>query len=97
MQWEMEGTSFRLWAKGIYNAILMLQIRILNVETAQMGRPGAVVRAVSLSHQVVGSSSLSADFAGERLVSVYPFPRPHSCGSLRHWVCPNEFDINYLV
>ena len=26
--------------------------------------------------------------ANSRLVSVFPFPRPHSCGSLRHWVCP---------
>ena len=34
MQWEMEDTSFRLWGKGIYNSILMLQIPILNVETA---------------------------------------------------------------
>ena len=44
-----------------------------------------------LSHWVTRSwvrSSLSTDFAREWLVSVYPFPRPHSCGSLRHWVCP---------
>ncbi|PWZ09307.1 Bromodomain and WD repeat-containing protein 1 [Zea mays] len=27
----------------------------------------------------------SSTFAGERLASVYPFPRPHSCGSLRHY------------
>ena len=33
-------------------------------------------------------SSLSADFAGGRLASVFPFPRPHSCGSLRH--CPRD-------
>ena len=33
-------------------------------------------------------SSLSADFAGEGLTLVFPFSRPHSCGSLRHWVCP---------
>ena len=25
---------------------------------------------------------------GGRLASVFPFPKPHSCGSLRHWVCP---------
>jgi len=44
-----------------------------------------------LSHWVTRSrvrSSLSADFAGGRLTSVFPFPRPHSCGSLRHWVYP---------
>ena len=40
-----------------------------------------------LSHWVTRSrvqSSLSADFAGGRLASVFPFPRSHSCGSLRH-------------
>ena len=44
-----------------------------------------------LSHWVTRSrvrSGLSADFTGGRLASVFPFPRPHSCGSLRHWVCP---------
>ena len=38
-----------------------------------------------LSHWVIRSwvrSSLSVDFTKERLVSVYPFPRPHSRGSL---------------
>ena len=44
-----------------------------------------------LSHWVTRSrvrSSLSADFAGGRPASVFPFPIPHSCGSLRHWVYP---------
>jgi hypothetical protein len=27
-------------------------------------------------------------FAGGRLVLGYPFHKPHSCGSLWHWVCP---------
>jgi len=47
-----------------------------------------------LSHWVTRSqvrSSLSADFVGGRLASVFPFPRPHSCGSLWHWVCPFFF------
>ena len=48
----------------------------------------SVVRAVSQSHQVVGSKQPLRRFAGGRLASVFPFPRPHSCGSLRHWVCP---------
>ena len=52
------------------------------------GRPGVVVRAVSLSHQVVGSKQPLYRFASGRLASVFPFLRPHSCGSLRHWVCP---------
>ncbi|XP_066336605.1 uncharacterized protein PB18E9.04c-like isoform X3 [Miscanthus floridulus] len=30
-----------------------------------------------------------------RLASVFPFPRPHSCGSLRHWVCPTV-KLTYL-
>ena len=28
---------------------------------------------------------------GKDVVSVYPFPRPHSYGSLWHWVCPFFF------
>ena len=52
------------------------------------GRPGAVVRAVSLSHQIVGSKQPLRRFAGGRLASFFPFPKPHSCGSLWHWVCP---------
>ncbi|ONM25644.1 Protein Mo25 [Zea mays] len=56
------------------------------------GRSRAVVRAVSLTHQVTAlrvQSSLSV-FAGERLVTVYPFSRSCSCGSgsLWHCVCP---------
>jgi len=56
--------------------------------SGKKGRPGAVVRAVSLSHQVVGSKQPLRRFCGGKAVSVYPFPRPHSCGSLRHWICP---------
>jgi len=48
------------------------------------------VRAVSLSHQVAGSKQPLRRFYGEKLASVFPFPRPHLCGSLRHWVCPRE-------
>ena len=51
-----------------------------------------------LSHWVTRSrvrSSLSADFAGGRFASVFPFPRPHSCGSLRHWVCPALFSLMF--
>ena len=58
----------------------------------EKGRPGAVVRAVSLSHQVVGLKQPLRRFAGGRLASVFPFPRSHSCGSLRHWVCPLFLD-----
>ena len=47
-----------------------------------------MVRAVSLSHQVVGSKQPLRRFCGGRLALVFPFPRPHSCGSLRHLVCP---------
>ena len=57
----------------------------------QKGRPGAMVRAVSPSHQVVGSKQPLRRFAGGRLAS-FPFPRPHSCGSLWHWVCPFFFN-----
>jgi hypothetical protein len=52
-----------------------------------VGRPGAVVRAVSLNHQVTGSKQPLRNCGGI-LGSVYPFPRPHSCGSLWPWVCP---------
>ena len=38
------------------------------------GRPGVLVRAASLSHQVVGSKQLSADFAGEGLPQFFPSP-----------------------
>jgi hypothetical protein len=47
-----------------------------------------VVRAVSLSHQAVGSKQPLRRLCGGRLASVFSFPRPHSCGSLWHWVCP---------
>jgi len=30
----------------------------------------------------------SPQICGGKASSVFPFPRPHSCGSLRHWVCP---------
>ena len=46
------------------------------------------INVVSLSHQVVGSKQPLCRFASGRLASVFPFLRPHSCGSLRHWVCP---------
>jgi hypothetical protein len=51
-------------------------------------RRAGLVQWWELSHCVTGlrvRSSLSADFAGGRLASVFLFPRPHSCGSLRHW------------
>ena len=54
-------------------------------------RRAGLVQWWELSHWVTRSrvrSILSADFAGGRLASVFPFPRPHSCGSLWHWVCP---------
>jgi len=54
---------------------------------SQKGTPDAVVRAVAQSHQVVGSKQSLRRFCGKRLVSVDPFPRPHSCESLRHYVC----------
>ena len=62
-------------------------IKTLLLWKLSKGRPGAVVRAVSLSHQIVGSKQPLRRFAGGRLASIFPFPRPHSCGSLRHWVC----------
>jgi hypothetical protein len=40
-----------------------------------------------VSYQVVGSKQ-PLSICGEWLSSsVYLFPRPHSCGSLWHWVC----------
>lgn len=42
----------------------------------QKGMPGVVVRAVSLSHHR-GFEAVSPYFYGERLASVYLFPRPH--------------------
>ena len=45
------------------------------------GSPGAVVRAVSLSHQVVGSKQPLRRFAGGRLASVFPFPDPTHVGA----------------
>ncbi|ONL98138.1 COMPASS-like H3K4 histone methylase component WDR5B [Zea mays] len=55
---------------------------------ATRGRSGAAARAISLSHQVVGAKQFLCICGGRRIVTVYPFPRPHSCGSLQHWVCP---------
>ena len=82
-----------IWHDAIYNLKISeggwISIYIPSYrEWLKKGRPGAVVRAVSQSHQVVGSKQPLRRFAGGRLASVFPFPRPHSCGSLRHWVCP---------
>ena len=49
-----------------------------------------IPRSRRLSHQVAGSKQPLRRFYGEKLASVFPFPRPHLCGSLRHWVCPRE-------
>jgi hypothetical protein len=59
-----------------------------------------MVRAVSLrNHQVVGLKQPLCICRG-RLALVYLFPKPHSCGSLRHLICPPMFsqdDTFYLV
>lgn len=34
-----------------------------------------------------GIETASPHLLGERLALIYPFSRPYSCGSLRHWVC----------
>jgi hypothetical protein len=44
------------------------------------------VRAVSLIHQVVGLKQPLRIYGGR--LAFYPFLKPHSCGSLLHWVCP---------
>jgi hypothetical protein len=52
------------------------------------GRRIGTVQWWELSHWIIRShvrSSLST-FAEECLSLVYPFPRPHLCGCLRHWV-----------
>jgi hypothetical protein len=59
------------------------------------GKPGTVVRVVSLSHQVVGSKQPLRIY-GDRLASVYLFLRPHSCESLWHWVYPFNNIYVYL-
>lgn len=53
-----------------------------------MDRLGAAVRVVSLESSGHGLKALR--ICRERLASVYPFPTHHSCGSLRHWVCPAQ-------
>ena len=45
------------------------------------GRLGAVVRAVSLSHQVMSSKQPLLRFCGGRLASVFPFPDPTHVGA----------------
>jgi hypothetical protein len=47
------------------------------------GRSDAVVRVLTLSHQVTGLKQ-PLRICGGKLALVYPFPRPHPCGSLRH-------------
>ena len=59
----------------------IVYIKLSIVATIQKGRPGVVVRAVSLSHQVVCSKQPLRRFARGRLASVFPFPRPHSRAS----------------
>ena len=70
---------------------LISKLSILCIWPAILPSVAGLVQWWELSHWVTRSrvrSSLSADFTGERLASVFPFPKPHSCGSLQHWVCP---------
>jgi len=82
--WQLKASAFQKRKKKGSEYLILVKMK---------GRPGAVVRAVSLSHQVVGLKQPLRRFVGGRLASVFPFPRPHSCGSLRHWVCP--FFLSY--
>jgi len=93
--------SFQLYHVSLFVAYFLQSLYIISflhnyfnsMRIDLKGRPGAVVRAVSLSHQVVGSKQPLCKFAGGRLASVFPFPRPHSCESLQHWVCPMRTDL----
>ena len=82
---------FRCKCRSTYQWFLESHVFIFTSESSCYLRRAGLVQWWELSHWVIRSwvrSSLSADFAGGRLASVFPFPRPHSCGSLRHWVCP---------
>lgn len=51
--------------------------------TAGLGQWWELSHWVNMSRFEAASPHLQG-----RLALVYPIPRPHSCGSLQHWVCP---------